>query len=74
MTGGQISYDLRRLREPGLTRHPATTSHQPPLTPGTSRNTQPKLTRPVKSLRGKVTYATSQAHAEDLDRRMTADS
>ena len=26
---------------------------QAPLTSGTSRNTQPKLTRPVKSLRGK---------------------
>jgi 3-deoxy-7-phosphoheptulonate synthase len=29
---------------------------QPPLTPGTSRNTQPKLTPLVKSLRGKMTY------------------
>jgi len=36
---------------------PATTRHQAPLTSGTSRNTQPKLTQPVKSLRGKLTYA-----------------
>ena len=47
----------RRSRRPGLTRHPATTRHQAPLTSGTSRNTQPKLTQPVKSLRGKITYA-----------------
>ena len=46
----------RRPRQPGLTRHPATIRHQAPLTSGTSRNTQPKLTRPVKSLRGKITY------------------
>ena len=31
--------------------------HQAPLMSGTSRNTQPKLTQPVKSLRGKITYA-----------------
>ena len=43
----------RRPRQPGLTRHPATIRHQAPLTSCTSRNTQPKLTRPVKSLRGK---------------------
>ena len=47
----------RRPRQPGLTWHPATIRHQAPLTSGTSHNTQPKLTRPVKSLRGKITYA-----------------
>jgi len=46
----------RRPRRPGLTRHPATLCHQAPLTSGTSRNTQPKLTRPEKSLRGKMSY------------------
>jgi len=30
--------------------------HQQAVTSGTSRNTQPKLTRPVKSPRGKITY------------------
>src|SRR5689334_17796030 len=47
----------RRPRRPGLTRHPAATRHQAPLTSGTSHHTQPNLTRPVKSLRGKITYA-----------------
>lgn len=46
----------RRPRQPGLTRHPATIRRQAPLTSRTSRNTQPKLARPVKSLRGKITY------------------
>ena len=36
----------RRPRQPGLTRHPATIHYQAPVTSGTSRNTQPKLTRP----------------------------
>jgi hypothetical protein len=40
--------------QPGLTRHPATLCHQAPLTSGTSRNTQPKVTRPEKSPRGKM--------------------
>jgi len=43
----------RRPRRPGLTRHPSTIRNQGPVTPGISRNTQPKLTRPVKSLRGR---------------------
>jgi hypothetical protein len=50
----------RRPRQPGLTRHPATTRHQARLTSGTSRNTQPKLTQPVKFLRGKITYQAGQ--------------
>ena len=39
--------------------HPASSpiGHQAPLTSGTSRNTQPKLTRPEKSPRGKTSYA-----------------
>jgi integrase len=41
----------RRPHPPGIHRHPATIRHQGPVTPGASRNTQPKLTRPVKSLR-----------------------
>ena len=89
MYGGQISYDLRRLRahqiippgrprlqgshrrprQPGLTRHPATTRHQAPLTSGISRNTQPKLTQPVKSLRGKITYALSRNIANGCGNR-----
>ena len=51
----------RRPRRPGLTRHPVTIRNQKPVTSATSRNTQPKLTRPLKSLRGKITYSTRPA-------------
>jgi hypothetical protein len=47
----RLQHSHRRPRQPGLIRHPATTRHQAPLTSCTSRNTQPKLTRLVKSLR-----------------------
>jgi len=45
------------------------TRHQAPLTSGISRNTQPKLTRPVKSLRGKITYALSRNIANGYGNR-----
>ena len=61
------------LAGPGLTRHPATIRHQEPVTSGTSRNTQPKLTRPVKSLRGKITYLQAvpggRQRADAIDRQ-----
>jgi hypothetical protein len=43
----------RRPCPPGLTRHPNTLRNQQPVTSGTTSNTQPNLTRPSKSLRGK---------------------
>jgi hypothetical protein len=54
--------------------HPAsaTIGHQAPLTPGTSRNIQPKLTQPLKSLRGKLTYALDGILARDFTRRRHA--
>ena len=59
----------RSARPTAPTRQPSPTSparphsasspvgHQAPLTSGTSRNTQPKLTRPEKSPRAKMSYA-----------------
>jgi hypothetical protein len=52
----RIQDSHRRPHRPSLTRHPATTRYQAPLTLGTSRNIKPKLTQPLKSLRGKLTY------------------
>jgi hypothetical protein len=45
--------DLTAQASLGIRPPPA---YQAPLTPGTSRNIQPKLTQPLKSLRGKLTY------------------
>ena len=47
----------RRPRQPGLTRNTATIVTKRHSRPGTSRNTQLKLTRPVKSPRGKLPYS-----------------
>ena len=69
ITGPARRPAARSARPTAPTRQPSPTSparphsasshigHQAPLTSGTSRNTQPKLTRPEKSLRGKMSYA-----------------